>query len=82
MSRLLLRLSAVTLSLGMLGAAACSSCSPQPTESAGDPYLGQHSYTCGAGTHLAGNQCVGNSASANTASTANKPVAINTSGNN
>lgn len=74
------RLSAVILSLGMLGAAACSSCSPQPTEtSTVDPNAGQQSYTCGPNTRRVGNQCVGTVA---TQSAQNRPQTLNASGNN
>ncbi len=55
----LLRLFAVMLSLGMLGAVGCSSCSQQPKDTT-DPALGQQSYTCGPNTHLVGTQCIGN----------------------
>lgn len=79
----LLRLSAVMLSLGMLGAAACSSCSQPPADtSTTDMSVGQQSYRCGANTHLVGTQCIGDSVS--TTTTAKKKVVtpLSTSGNN
>lgn len=63
------------LGLGMLGATACSSCTPPPedtTSTAAPP----QSYSCGAGTHRVGNQCVGNIAPKTQAQ------AISTTGNN
>ena len=55
-----LRLSIVILGIGgMLGAAACSSCTPQtPDTKTDNSQLGAHSYTCGTYTHLVGTQCV------------------------
>lgn len=55
----LLRFSAVMLSLGMLSAAACSSCMPQIADTSSVTNPGPKSYTCGAYTHLEGTQCVG-----------------------
>jgi hypothetical protein len=55
----LLMLSGILLGLGMLGASACSSCSPQPTSASTDAALAPQSYTCGKGAHRVGNQCVG-----------------------
>lgn len=57
--RNLLRLSIAMLGLGMLGVAACSSCSQQPTDTLTNPAYNQPSYTCGVNTHREGNQCVG-----------------------
>lgn len=66
------------LSVGMLGATACSSCMP-PAEETKKPEEYKQSYTCGAGTHREGNQCVGD-----VRSTASRPqaAAIPASGNN
>ena len=75
------RLSAVILSLGMLGAAACSSCSGEPadtgTSSSG---ASQQTYVCGRGTHKVGNACVADSRPANTQNTGGNT--LNTTGNN
>lgn len=73
----LLRLSTVMLGLGMLGAAACSSCMPPPEETKPKEY--KQSYTCGPGTHREGNQCVGD-----VQSTTSRPqaTAIPAAGNN
>jgi len=79
MNKLLLRLSTVILSLGMLGAAACSGCSQTPETTS--PAMGQQSMNCGAYTHREGNQCVGNTTNS-TRSTSNSPTTPNTSGNN
>lgn len=73
------RLTAVILSLGMLGAAACSACSPSTTNNNSSSTMEQPSYTCGAGTHQVGMQCVGNST---TATGAPKAAPIKTGGNN
>lgn len=81
MNKLLLRLSTVILSLGMLGAAACSGCSQQPADSSSSPAMQQQSMNCGAYTHREGNQCVGNTSTRNT-STTGSPTTLNTSGNN
>ncbi|MDD5303686.1 MAG: hypothetical protein PHS14_11330 [Elusimicrobia bacterium] len=78
MKILLLRLSAVILSLGMLGAAACSGCSQQPDTSSSSAVMQPQSYTCGPNTHRVGNQCVGNTAG----TTAAHPATLNTTGNN
>jgi len=73
------RLVAAILSLGMLGAAACSGCSQQPETSTSSSVSQPMSYQCGAGTHRVGNQCVGNTVS----SSSSRPAStINTSGNN
>ena len=61
MTKLLLRLSAVILSLGMLGAAACSGCSGDSSNSNKPAVMQQQSMHCGAYTHRVGNQCVGDS---------------------
>ena len=61
MTKLLLRLSAVILSLGMLGAAACSGCSGSNTNTGKSAVMQQQSMNCGAYTHRVGNQCVGDS---------------------
>lgn len=53
-----MRVLAVILSAGMLGASACSSCAETSTTDA-DSTSTQTSYTCGANTHLEGSQCVG-----------------------
>jgi len=65
------------LGLGMMGAAACSSCTPPPEETKPKEY--KQSFTCGPGTHRVGNQCVGDIQPA-----ASRPqgTAINSSGNN
>lgn len=72
MNKLLLRLSAVVLSLGMLGAAACSGCSQQLTGSSSTvPAVSDLGYICGRDTHKVGNACVADrlSTSTNTLST-------------
>lgn len=76
----LYRLSIVILGLGMLGAAACSGCSQQQTDSSSSSSVSQpQSYTCGPGTHRSGNQCVGDT----TSSTGSKSVStLKTTGNN
>jgi hypothetical protein len=81
MKKLLLRLSAVILSLGMLGAAACSSCSGAPADTgSSDTGASQQTYVCGRGTHKVGNACV-----ADTQATSAQNVGgntLNTTGNN
>lgn len=72
------RLVAAILSLGMLGAAACSGCSQQPETSTSGSVSQPMSYQCGAGTHRVGNQCVGNV----TSSSSSRPATLSTSGNN
>jgi hypothetical protein len=72
------RLFAVVLSLGMLGAAACSGCSEKPEETSSSVSQ-PRSYQCGAGTHRVGNQCVGDT----TTRAASTPTStLSTSGNN
>lgn len=73
------RLVAVILSLGMLGAAACSGCSQQPETSSTSTTSQPMSYQCGAGTHRVGNQCVGNVTSSGGS---NRPATLSTGGNN
>ena len=73
------RLTAVILSFGMLGAAACSACSPSTPDSKKSSVMEQPSYTCGTGTHREGNQCVGNST---TTQGTPKATPIKTGGNN
>lgn len=87
MNTLLLRLSTVILSLGMLGAAACSGCSPSTTDTgSSSAVMQQQSMSCGAYTHRVGNQCVGDNvktgATARSNSTKGSPTTLNTSGNN
>ena len=53
----LMRLSVVLMGLGMLVAAGCDSCSSQ-NSGVNAPIPTQISYSCGAGTHQVGNQCV------------------------
>lgn len=74
----LLRLSTVMLSLGMLGAAACSSCSPAAEDTSSKTPEYKQSYTCGAGTVRQGNQCV----AAAGATAQPQRTAIPASGNN
>lgn len=82
MNKLLIRLSTVILSLGMLGAAACSGCSGAPADDGkGAAALQPQSMNCGAYTHREGNQCVGNTSTRNT-STTGSPSTLNTTGNN
>ncbi len=82
MNKLLLRLSTVILSLGMLGAAACSGCSGETAEDASkSPALQQQSMNCGAYTHREGNQCVGNTSTRSTRTTGS-PTTLGTNGNN
>jgi len=59
----LFKLSLATLAFGaMLGASACTACMPQvPDTTTDNSTLGATSYRCGAGTHLVGTQCIGNS---------------------
>lgn len=78
---ILLRLSSVVLSLGMLGAAACSSCSPPPEEKSG-PSLNGQSYTCGAGTRRVGNQCVANGVNGQPVQQGTRAGTLSTKGNN
>lgn len=84
MNKLLIRISTVILSLGMLGAAACSGCSQSTDTSSASSAaaLQQQSMTCGAYTHRVGNQCVGNTTTTGTTSTKGSPSTINTTGNN
>lgn len=72
------RLFAVILSLGMLGAAACSGCSQQPETSSTSQVSQPMSYKCGQGTHREGNQCVGD----NAVKSATKTSTLKTTGNN
>lgn len=77
----LYRLSAALLTVGMLGAAACSSCSPAPADDAkNDPALQQQSYRCGPNTHREGNQCVGDTQSTSSRNASTK--VLKTTGNN
>ncbi len=81
MNKILLRLSAVMLCAGMLGASACSGCSPQtPPDAKSDPALAPQSMVCGAYTHRVGNQCVGDTTTSS--SSRGTPSTLNTSGNN
>lgn len=75
MNKLLLRLSAVILSLGMLGAAACSGCGETNTNNTNDSVMQQQSMNCGAYTRRVGNQCVGeNTGNTSTQSTQARPL--------
>lgn len=59
--KIVMKVVAVALAFGTLAAAACSSCSQPSTSSTDSSSATQpQSYTCGKGTHLQGNQCVGN----------------------
>ncbi|MEK7232550.1 MAG: hypothetical protein AAB268_01940 [Elusimicrobiota bacterium] len=60
MKKLLLMLSAVILSLGMLGAAACSGCSEDDEETTKSSV---QSNSCGPNTHRVGNACEADSKS-------------------
>ena len=84
MNKLLLRLSAGALVLGMLGASACSGCgSQEPESSSSSPAMQQQSFTCGYGTHREGNACVANSQSTGgTGAQSNSPSTLNTNNNN
>jgi len=73
------RLSAALLTVGMLGAAACSSCSPAP-EGASKPAATQQSYNCGANTHREGNQCVGDTGTSRARKSSTQ--VLKTTGNN
>lgn len=82
MNKLLIRLCTVILSLGMLGAAACSGCSQTPEASSAASQVQQpQSMNCGAYTHRVGNQCVGDNVTSST-SKSGSPKTLNTSGNN
>lgn len=76
----LYRLSAALLTVGMMGAAACSSCSPAPADASKDPVMQEQSYRCGPNTHREGNQCVGDAQS--TSSRNSSTRVLNTTGNN
>ena len=78
MNKLLLRLSAVILSLGMLGAAACSGCSGSNTNNSNSAAMQPQSMNCGAYTHRVGNQCVGDSGGSTgpTASRQSQPTTL------
>lgn len=81
MNTLLLRLSIVILGVGMLGAAACSGCSQQPTDTgASSAAMQPTSYTCGFGTHREGNACVANATSGT--STQSTPKTLNPNSGN
>jgi hypothetical protein len=83
MNKFLIRLSTVILSLGMLGAAACSGCMPTtPDAKEGSAVMQQQSMTCGAYTHREGNQCVGNKSGSKNTSTSGSPTTLGTNGNN
>jgi hypothetical protein len=83
MKIILLRLSTVMLSLGMLGAAACSGCSQSNTNSTNtSSALGPQSMVCGAGTVRQGNQCVGQTGARTTGSGTGAPAPLTTTGNN
>lgn len=83
MKTLLFRLSAVVLSLGMLGAAACSGCSETPEDTSATSAVSQPmSYQCGAGTVRQGNQCVRAASTGTTSNSSSRPTTLNTSGNN
>ncbi len=80
--KILLRLSAVSLALGMLGAAACSSCSQANTnDTNSNSVMQQQSMTCGQGTHLVGTQCVNNGTTSTTSAASRTPVTLNSNGN-
>lgn len=82
MNKLLLSLSAVVLSLGMLGAAACSGCSPSNTNNSNSSVMQQQSMHCGAYTHRVGNQCVGDRRNSGTSAQSSQPATLtNSSGN-
>lgn len=76
----LYRLSAVLMTVGMLGAAACSSCSSTPEDASKDPALQQQSYKCGPNTHREGNQCVGDATGASVRKS--QTTVLKTTGNN
>jgi len=80
--RNLLRLSAVMLSLGMLGASACSSCSQTPEDTSTDSVVPPHSFTCGAYTHRVGNQCIGDTVSNQSSGGNTSSSVLGTNGNN
>lgn len=81
MNKLLIRLCTVTLSLGMLGAAACSGCMPPAEDaSSSSPSLTPQSMTCGAGTRKVGNQCVADGTGGTKSNSA--PGTLGTNGNN
>lgn len=82
MNKILIRLSTVILSLGMLGAAACSGCSQTSDTSSSSAVMQQQSMNCGAYTHREGNQCVGNTTTTKNTSTKGSPTTLSTSGNN
>lgn len=84
MNKLLIRLSTVILSLGMLGAAACSGCMPStPDAKEGSAVMQQQSMQCGAYTRRVGNQCVGDTANTpKKTSTTGSPTTLGTNGNN
>ena len=82
MNKLLIRLCTVILSLGMLGAAACSGCSAPEEDTSSSSVTQPQSMTCGAYTHRVGNQCVGNTSGTSARSTSGSPTTLNTSGNN
>jgi ABC-type oligopeptide transport system substrate-binding subunit len=84
MNKLLLRLSAGALVLGMLGASACTACSQGSEESTmSSPAMQQQSFTCGYGTHREGNACVANSQpTGGTSTQSNRPTTLNTNNNN
>lgn len=74
------RLSAALLTVGMMGAAACSSCSPAPEDASSSPAMQQQSYRCGPNTHREGNQCVADAQSTSSRNAATK--VLKTTGNN
>ena len=76
----LYRLSAGLLTLGMLGAAACSSCSPAPEDASKDATMQQQSYRCGPNTHREGNQCVGDTSTSS--ARRSQTTVLKTTGNN
>ena len=76
MNKSLLRLSAVVLSLGMLGAAACSGCSPSNTNNSNSAVMQPQSMHCGAYTHRVGNQCVGDSYESSPSARQSQPATL------
>ena len=74
----LLRFSAATLVLGMLGATACSSCSQPPADASSNGVMAPVSMRCGPNTHLEGTQCVGDATNKSVNTTSVKPKPIGT----
>lgn len=76
----LYRLSVALLTVGMLGAAACSDCSGTPEDASKGEAMQPQSYRCGANTHREGNQCVGDTKSTSSRNASTK--VLKTTGNN